>query len=494
MRDRLVDADRAAELLAGRDVLDRELERPARRRRRPPSPAARAAVRAGRAGDCDRRAAARPRRRPRRRAGASRPWSRARFARSPRARRSRRRRRPPRGWRRRARLSARRARASSSPRRRRPRPAASGGQRGEERGRRRPRARRRARGRAPRRSPPPRGSRARRRPAPPGRRRRSSRAPRAAPRSAPGSRSRNARAARRSSSCSGVKAASISGTSAGRARARRRCCGGSPRCRPRSCCRGCGAAGAASSRRGGAPSPSSCASGPSSSSASFVSRWFASDHCSFAIDPSGPGMPVLTSAVSERRFVNRSACSSIHSRAMRSRWSGVAPRSLARATSLRTEISSAAWSAKPSVPRSCSSVVIATCQPPPISPSTFSCGTSTSVKKISLNSDSPVIWRSGRTSTPGRLHVDDQVGEPVVALRVGVAAGEEDAEVGDVRERRPDLLAVDDEVAVLERARSCGRPRGRSPRPAPRSPGTRSPRRSGSSPGAAASAPRCRGP
>ena len=58
-------------------------------------------------------------------------------------------------------------------------------------------------------------------------------------------------------------------------------------------------------------------------------------------------------------------------------------------------------SAKPSVPRSCSSVVIATCQPPPTSPTTFSSGTSTPVKKISLNSASPVIWRSGRTSTPG---------------------------------------------------------------------------------------------
>jgi len=58
-------------------------------------------------------------------------------------------------------------------------------------------------------------------------------------------------------------------------------------------------------------------------------------------------------------------------------------------------------SAKPSVPRSCSSVVIATCQPWPSSPSRFDTGTSTSLKKISLNSASPVIWRSGRTSTPG---------------------------------------------------------------------------------------------
>ena len=34
--------------------------------------------------------------------------------------------------------------------------------------------------------------------------------------------------------------------------------------------------------------------------ASFVSRWFCSDQCSFAPEPSGPGMPVFISAVRER--------------------------------------------------------------------------------------------------------------------------------------------------------------------------------------------------
>ena len=59
---------------------------------------------------------------------------------------------------------------------------------------------------------------------------------------------------------------------------------------------------------------------------------------------------------------------------------------------------------------------------------------------------------------PGRVHVDDQVREPRVPLRLGVAAREQDAEVGEVRERRPDLLAVDDEVAVLDaRARAHAR-------------------------------------
>ena len=50
-----------------------------------------------------------------------------------------------------------------------------------------------------------------------------------------------------------------------------------------------------------------------------------------------------------------------------------------------------------------------------------------------------------------RMHVDDEVREPCVARRLRVGAREEDAEVGEVRERRPHLLAVHDEVAVLER-------------------------------------------
>src|SRR5262249_58626504 len=39
---------------------------------------------------------------------------------------------------------------------------------------------------------------------------------------------------------------------------------------------------------------------PAISWASFVSRWFASDQTSFDADPSGPGIPVFCSVVSER--------------------------------------------------------------------------------------------------------------------------------------------------------------------------------------------------
>ena len=52
----------------------------------------------------------------------------------------------------------------------------------------------------------------------------------------------------------------------------------------------------------------------------------------------------------------------------------------------------------------------------------------------------------------GRVHVGDHVGQVVVPALVGQAETDEDAVVGDVRERRPHLLPVDEEVvaAILD--------------------------------------------
>ncbi len=52
-------------------------------------------------------------------------------------------------------------------------------------------------------------------------------------------------------------------------------------------------------------------------------------------------------------------------------------------------------------PRSWVSVELATRQPSSSGPISWSSGTNTSAKNTSLNSASSVIWRSGRTSTPG---------------------------------------------------------------------------------------------
>lgn len=57
----------------------------------------------------------------------------------------------------------------------------------------------------------------------------------------------------------------------------------------------------------------------------------------------------------------------------------------------------------PIATRSFISVVVETFQPSPTAPSRCSSGIRTSVRKTSLNSASPVICRSGRTSTPGAV-------------------------------------------------------------------------------------------
>ena len=56
---------------------------------------------------------------------------------------------------------------------------------------------------------------------------------------------------------------------------------------------------------------------------------------------------------------------------------------------------------------------------------------------------------SGRTVTPGRLHVDEEVGDAAVLRRIRVGAGEHEHPVGGMRAGGPDLLAVDDEVVAI---------------------------------------------
>ena len=76
----------------------------------------------------------------------------------------------------------------------------------------------------------------------------------------------------------------------------------------------------------------------------------------------------------------------------------------------------------------------------------------TSVKYTSLNSASPVICRSGRTSTPGRVHVDDEGGEAGVLDRFGVGAHDQQAEARQMGQGRPHLLSVDGPLVAVAHA------------------------------------------
>ncbi|CAB4918758.1 unannotated protein [freshwater metagenome] len=73
----------------------------------------------------------------------------------------------------------------------------------------------------------------------------------------------------------------------------------------------------------------------------------------------------------------------------------------------------------PTATRSLSSVVSATRQPSPGSPSRSESGIRTSSKKTSLKSDCPPIWRSGRTVTPGACMSTTNIVSPPCLGRSG---------------------------------------------------------------------------
>ena len=93
---------------------------------------------------------------------------------------------------------------------------------------------------------------------------------------------------------------------------------------------------------------------------------------------------------------------------------------------------------------------MATAQPPLTSPTTFSFGQRASVKKTSLNSESPEIILIGRTSTPGWSMGHEQERDALVLGGVGVGAGEHEDPVGEVPGRGPDLLPVDHPLVAVE--------------------------------------------
>ena len=112
----------------------------------------------------------------------------------------------------------------------------------------------------------------------------------------------------------------------------------------------------------------------------------------------GPSTPV-----SERRVLRRRMKSRIQISASRWRSTLLALRPFLRASSSRWSSSLRKPTMSPSrpTPRSKAKVASATRQPSLTSPTTRSASVRAPSKKTSLNSDVPVSWRMGRTSTPG---------------------------------------------------------------------------------------------
>ena len=99
--------------------------------------------------------------------------------------------------------------------------------------------------------------------------------------------------------------------------------------------------------------------------------------------------------------------------------------------------------------RSFISVVSATVQPWFTSPRRWSSGTRTSVKNTSLNVAPPVIWRSGRISTPGAFMSTTKPVRPLCLGRSGSVRADDLADVAVVRAGGPHLLAGDDPLVAV---------------------------------------------
>ena len=138
----------------------------------------------------------------------------------------------------------------------------------------------------------------------------------------------------------------------------------------------------------------------------------------------------------------------------------------------------------PIISRSCVSRYLAMVQPALSSPTRLRRGTLTLSKKVSQNGDLPEISMIGRVVTPGDVHVDQHEADAGVFLR-GVGAHQAEDPVGLVGIGGPDLLAVDDEVVVVDLGAWWRARPGRSRHWARSSPGTSGFRRARSAAGVA---------
>ena len=100
-------------------------------------------------------------------------------------------------------------------------------------------------------------------------------------------------------------------------------------------------------------------------------------------------------------------------------------------------------------PRSWERVELATVHPSPGAPISWSSGTNTSSRNTSLNSASPVICTSGRTSTPAACMSTTRQEMPCCRLGAsGSAAGQAQTPVGELGVGGPDLAAGDQPPAL----------------------------------------------
>ena len=209
-----------------------------------------------------------------------------------------------------------------------------------------------------------------------------------------------------------------------------------------------------------------------------------------------PARPAAACAIDGLGWPARLAVAGRGQRAQRVRAHDLAGRSRRRASRSRSTGSSAApvspgrarrsasssrrnpscWP-RVATPRSKASVPMATRQPSPASPTTRSAGGAGAVEEDLVELGRAGELAIGRISIAGLAHRHEQVGQARAAPRPRLGAGEHEAPVGHVRQRRPHLLPGDHPLVAVAGRPWSARRRGRSRRPARSSPGTTARRR-----------------
>ena len=190
---------------------------------------------------------------------------------------------------------------------------------------------------------------------------------------------------------------------------------------------------------------------PPTSSASSVSAWLVDDHCSFAIEPSGPGMPTFIVAVSARIAPSRRPSIPIFSRATLSRTIG----SSAAAALLGQLDQLVERVREPERRGGAEAGALVHQRRDRDHPAVALAADDVLVGDVGVLDEELVeLGLAGDLAQRPHLdlvllHVHEEVGEPLVLGGVGVGAGDEHAPLRLVGERRPDLLAGDPPAAVL---------------------------------------------
>ena len=99
--------------------------------------------------------------------------------------------------------------------------------------------------------------------------------------------------------------------------------------------------------------------------------------------------------------------------------------------------------------RSPDSVALATLQPSPTSPTRCASGTTRAVEEHLVEVDLAGDVAQRPHLDAGLVQVDEEVGDALALRDVGVGAGQQHAEVGEVRPRGPHLLAGDDPLVAV---------------------------------------------